>query len=68
MNYEPIDAYLKRVKQLQGKDMRLSFQEAQMLAISLGELLSRLNQQTAAPTSSAAPSVIDGGTFKDRKG
>ncbi len=65
MNFEPIDAYLKRVKQLSGKDMRLSFSEAQLLAVSIAELLSQLNQKAPA-ASASAPSVIDGGTFKDR--
>jgi hypothetical protein len=72
MNFEPIDAFLTRVKQLSrtgSKDMRLSFQEANLLAISLAELLAQLNKAGSAATSTAgAPAVIDGGTFKDRKG
>ena len=66
MNYDPINDFLARVKRLQGKDMRLSFQEANLLAVNLAELLSQLNQKAPAATS-VAPSVIDGGSFKDRK-
>ncbi len=66
MNYEPINDFLARVKRLSGKDMRLSFQEANLLAVNLAELLSQLNQKAPAATTSA-PSVIDGGSFKDRR-
>lgn len=67
MNYDAINDFLSRVKRLshQGsKDMRLSFQEANILAITIGELLVEAQRQT--PTSTAAPTVIDGGTFTDR--
>ncbi len=75
MKFEAIDDFLNRVKQLSrsgSKDMRLSFQEANILAITIAELLTHVGKQaTAAPAQSSAvvaPSVIDGGTFKDRKG
>ena len=75
MKFEAIDDFLNRVKQLSrsgSKDMRLSFQEANLLAITIAELLTHVSKQaTATPpqaSSVAPPSVIAGGTFKDRKG
>jgi hypothetical protein len=69
MNYEPIDTFLTRAKQMTrsgSKDMRLSLQEANMLAISIAELLGQLQRQ--APVTALAPTVIDGGSFTDRAG
>lgn len=68
MKYEAIDEFLARVKQLSragSKDMRMSFQEANNLALTLAEMLSQLNKQTPTVVASN-PSVIDGGTFSDR--
>ena len=65
MNYEPIDNFLARVRKLNrgAKDMRLSFEEAQLLAINIAELMSQLNKDNQKAVVVAAPSVIDGGTF-----
>lgn len=66
MKFDAIDDYLARVRKLNksNKDMRLSYDEAMALAISLGELLAQLAQKPVPVVTS--PIVIDGGTFPKR--
>jgi hypothetical protein len=69
MDHEPIDAYLGRVKKLAhsgARDMRLSFEEANALAASIGELLSLALQKPAPVVAASTPAVINGGSFSDR--
>ena len=67
MNYEPIEDFLARVKKLSrsaSKDMRLSFEEANLLALNIGELMTQLKKnETGKPTKVDFPKIIDGGSF-----
>lgn len=67
MKFDAIDDYLARVRKLNksNKDMRLSYDEAMALAISLGELLAQLAQKPV-PAVVSPSEVIDGGTFPKR--
>lgn len=70
MNYEPIEDFLSRVKKLSrsaSKDMRLSFEEAQLLALNIGELMTQLNKKSEGKGPVELPTVIDGGTFPNTK-
>ena len=69
MKYEAIEDFLARARKLNksNKDMRLSYDEAMGLAVSLAELLARLNKQQSTEVAViSAPKVIDGGTFPKR--
>ena len=67
MNYDAINDFLARVKKLNkgnSKDIRLSFEEAHVLAVSIGELLSQAKQKIdKTQVTTTSPSVIDGGSF-----
>lgn len=66
MNYDAINDFMSRVKKLNksnSKDLRLSYEEAHILAISIGELMSQLKQKADTTSIVSAPAVIDGGTF-----
>ena len=66
VNYEPIDDFLNRVRKLNkaNKEMRLSYDEAQTLAITIGQMMSQLAKKgDSTPITASLPSVIDGGTF-----
>lgn len=69
MNYEPIEDFLARVRRLNrstSKDMRLSFEEAQLLALNIGEMMTQLNKKGGDTKPVELPDVIDGGTFPKR--
>lgn len=67
MNYEPIEDFLARVKKLSrsaSKDMRLSFEEANLLALNIGELMTQLKKnETGKSAKIDFPKIIDGGSF-----
>lgn len=66
MNYEPIENFLARVRKLNrstSKDMRLSFEEAQLLALNIGEMMTQLHKKGSEVKTVEFPEVIDGGTF-----
>ncbi len=68
MKFEAIDDFLARVRKLNksNKDFRLSYEEANALAVSLAELLAQLNQKKPVGSEVMTPSVIDGGHFPKR--
>ena len=66
MKFEPIEDFLARVRKLNkaNKDMRLSYEEANLLAISIAEMLAHLSKKPDPIVT--APTIIDGGSFPKR--
>ena len=67
VNFEPIDDFLGRVRKLNraNKEMRLSFEEAQTLAITIGQMMSELaKKKMEEPPISNTSRIMDGGLFK----
>ena len=62
MNYDPINNFLDRARKMSksSKELRLTYEETNTLAINLAQLLAELKQKGDSSTTSV---VLDGGSF-----